>query len=247
METGVPQGTILGPLLFLIYINDLYNLLPKNSIHSYADDTVIMCSEKSWEKTTAQMNNYLSIVEEWLIENQLSLNITKSEYITFVNYNDMYPKRVEVKINGVNLTRSQTVKYLGITLDKNLKWTKHIQNITKRLRYLIFVFAKLQKILDCKALVNIYYALFNSISTYGIVAWGSAYKNSLAPIVQLQKKIVKIIYKCKNTQKTEPPLEIKENYYYNALNLHYCKLSQNYTFTRQVKLCLKRYLCQVLN
>lgn len=193
VKCGVPQGTILGPLLFLIYVNDLLSILPSSNIVAFADDTSIICADKSWAETANTMNLYLEKIAKWLITNQLTLNVNKSVFLTFANHNDMLPDQIVIKIGDNKLQRVENTKYLGITIDQNLKWNLHIQNVTNKLRYLLFIFAKLKKILSINTMLTIYYGLFNSLATYGIEVWGSAYESALKPLVDLQRRIIKII------------------------------------------------------
>ena len=103
----------------------------------------------------------------------------------FFNRIDRSPNSVEVLINGNLLKCVITTKYLGLIIDSNMKWKNHIKKTVSRTRYLLFIFYKLSKILETEPLLKIYYGLFDSIAKYGIIAWGSAYKNALKPLKNL--------------------------------------------------------------
>ena len=179
ITTGVPQGTILGPLLFIIYVNDLLEDLLDIEIASYADDTIIIASSKTWAEAAKAMNKNLQKVANWLALNKLSLNISKTVYMTFGNYCDSVPVAINIRINNQPINRVTEHKYLGIIFDYNMKWNMHIKYVMRRTKYLIFIFAKLKNIMDTKTLMMIYYAFFHSIVKYGIIAWGGLYNNNL--------------------------------------------------------------------
>lgn len=167
---GVPQGTILGPLLFILYVNDLLTLLPSKALLSYADDTAILVSEKDWTTTIDTINQYLHLAALWFIRNRLTLNLEKTVFIPFGNYSDSIPENVVVKINDSQVRRVDESKYLGVIFDKNMRWNGHIEYIIKKTRYLQFIIRKLNKIMNAKTLIMIYFALFHSVTNYGIIA-----------------------------------------------------------------------------
>ena len=177
INIGVPQGTILGPLLFIIYINDILQTLPDNSIISYADDTAVIVNGKNWTEVETKMNNYLHKLANWLALIKLSLNTDKTVYLEFGNNCNSTPKNMNISIHNKQIQRVDNTKYLGVIFDSNMKWDVHISNIYNRTKYLMFTFYKLSKIMPINNMKMLYYALFHSRISYGIIAWGGAYPN----------------------------------------------------------------------
>ena len=134
ISCGVPQGSILGPLLFLIYINDLPGCLLHTKAHMYADDTTIYACSVSTAELYAKVNNDLTRVRDWLLANKLSLNVTKTEYMflttTFKLSN--LGRDFPIKISNNHVKRVQTTKYLGIHLDENIKWNEHVDKLCSK-------------------------------------------------------------------------------------------------------------------
>ena len=108
VDTGVPQGTILGPLLFILYVNDLLLDMQNNTILSYADDTVIFSEEDTWALAQEKINAYLHKVANWLALNKLSLNTKKSVFITFGNYKNSVPTELRIKIHDQKIERVES-------------------------------------------------------------------------------------------------------------------------------------------
>ena len=229
IRTGVPQGTILGPLLFILYVNDMI----KDNIISYADDTAIIATDDSWKGVETKMNNYLKSTSVWLALNKLSLNVGKTTYITFGNYYDSVPSTINIQINNNELKRVESCRYLGLIFDYKMKWDKHIDYLISRTKYLIFIFYKLSKVMNFETLRTIYYSLFNSIVSYGIIAWGGAYTSTKTLLQNLQYKLLKIMNK-NNFNKHRNPMNLEQIYALESLTYHYDDLKSRYLASNSI-------------
>ena len=117
---GVPQGSVLGPLLFLVYINNLHKCVKYSKVHHFADDTNMVQSDNSLKNVDEQMNFDLKNLAQWLKANKLSLNFTKTELIIFHSSSKKIDHNLKFKLDGKRLTPTSTVKYLGVLLDNHL-------------------------------------------------------------------------------------------------------------------------------
>ena len=197
IKIGVPQGTVLGPVLFITYINSLTNIDIPGSVISYADDTVLLFKSKTWKQTKNLVIEGVGKVKNWLDTYKLSLNIKKTNYIAFSLTSINRPDFNTIKINNLkdDIKETSHTKYLGIIVDQHLKWDRHVLKITTSIRKLIHKFYLLREFLRNSLLITIYKVLVESLIRYGIIAWGGLYDNALKQLNVVQNFILKIIYK----------------------------------------------------
>ena len=227
VNTGVPQGTILGPLFFILYINYLLTSMPDDLIISFADDTVVFATEKTWSSVELKMNNYLSIIYKWLAINKLSLNVDKTVCMKFGSYVNSVPSNFDILINGCKLKRVKQCKYLGIVFDYRMTWEEHIKYLINKTKYLVFIFREFSEIMLTDTLRTIYYALFHSIINYGIIAWGGVYSINQYMLQRVQNKILKLVNKNKLII-DKNPLNLEQLFAYESLIFHYEELSDRF-------------------
>lgn len=217
---GLPQGTVLAPILFIMYLNDIFNINIRGDIVSFADDTAIFFKGKSWEEVKRISELDLKMIKDWFDENILTLSISKTKYLPFCSYKSSLPLFTEINIINTDLviTTCEKINYLGITLDSHLKWNHHINNTVKKLRSLLYRFKKLKDILSKEHIKIIYYGMIESIIKYGIIAWGGANKTHIKPLILIQKMYLKILYGKPNLYPTE--LLYKESEMLNIRKLY---------------------------
>lgn len=197
IEIGVPQGTVLGPILFNIYISSLTKMDINGKVISYADDTVLIFSGTTWDEVRDKVKLGTHKVKVWLDTYKLTLNSKKTNYIAFSLTSANRPDYNNIKIDNISDPIKETIstKYLGIIIDKNLKWDVHATYLTKKIRCLIHKFYLLRQFLNQNLLLTLYLTLVESLIRYGIIGWGGLYKNSLKKLAVAQNTILKIIYK----------------------------------------------------
>lgn len=193
ISCGVPQGSILGPLLFLVYINDLNKAILSSKVFHFADDTSLILSDLSYKKLVKLMNQDLRLLNEWLRANKLCLNVLKSELLIFNPLNKNGDSSYKIKLDGKILIPTNNVKYLGILVDNKLNWSYQISSLSKRLSRAIGILSKLRYNMPKNALRMVYHSIFNSLLLYGCQIWGINSKINNTKIQNLQDRAIRKI------------------------------------------------------
>lgn len=194
INCGIPQGSILGPLLFLIYINDIINCSALLYFVLFADDTNLLVSGTSCQDVMNILNPELQKLALWFNVNKLSLNVAKTNYILFGSKRRFVPdSNFQIKINNCTISRVTNVKFLGLNIDENLTWSEHSKCLSVKLSRSIGVINRLKlKIKRC-TLKILYTTLIQPYLQYCVMAWGCANATTLDRLEKLQKRAIRII------------------------------------------------------
>lgn len=214
IDHGVPQGSKLGPILYLIYANDMMSILRNSTAFAYADDTAILISNSDLNSAVTIMQTELNEITRWSHDNGLVINATKTKIIHFkpphFRYNDIKLKFHDYNCihnatanNIINSNDScstfieqvNTYKYLGVHLDHNFKWKTHINDLHKKLRKTAFALYHLSYCSNYEVVKQAYFSLAESYLRHGITAWGSSTYCRL--LQQTQNRLLKLLWKNK--------------------------------------------------
>lgn len=188
---GVPQGSILGPKLFILYINDICKVSNILKFVLFADDTNIFCSGDNLQLLLEEITSEMNKLKRWFDRNKLSLNLSKTKIMFFGNHK--IKANSTVKIDNVNIERVYEIKFLGVILDHKISWKPHISYVRAKMARSVSILGKSRFILNQRALHILYCSLVLPYLNYCLEIWGNTYKSNLKPLVITQKRAIRIV------------------------------------------------------
>lgn len=258
LSFGVPQGSILGPTLFLLYVNSLCNLsIPHCSIYTYADDTALLVHGLDWREVRERAEFALGIVMSWLGANILTLNVEKTKCIPFsiqssTQPDDSFVIKAHTCRNQTNqclcpfIVRATHVRYLGIMIDNLMSWRVQIDRVSGRVRKLIAIFKNLRHSADPETLRMVYFSLCQSVLSFGVTAWGGASKTYMLKLERAQRAVLKVMtskhfrYSTFQLYKDCKVMTVRQLFVLNTILRRHCTLQYN---TGRLTRGGSRYVC----
>jgi len=190
ISVGVPQGSVLGPLLFLISMNGISKVC--DTLKLFADDTNLFLADRSLQALGKDANQYLKELNRWFLVNKLSINVDKTCYTLF-NFNKNKNVNINLKIDNKIINKVECCKYLGIFIDEKLNWSDHIDFVYNKLLKFASIFYKLRDILPFAVIRQLYFALVYPHINYGVEIYANCYNATLNKLNILNNKIIRTV------------------------------------------------------
>jgi len=197
VTVGVPQGSILGPLLFIAFINDLPDVLSKSKVVLYADDTAIMYKSRSAPDIENILNRELAKVADWMDINKLTVNASKTKVMLFGSQHKLKNYVLDIRLKQEKLEQVHIFKYLGMWFDSNLKWNTHVEKTASKISQKIGILKRLRIFIDQNTMNMLYNAIILPHIDYCCPIWTSAAKKHVNKIQVLQNHAARLTLGCK--------------------------------------------------
>ena len=207
IKCGVPQGSVLGPLLFLVYINDIVNSCNLGKIRIFADDTSNFVEGDNINEVIANAETSMNNLSKWFKANRLTLSSDKSSFMIFRSKKSkLNPLPSKINFGPNSMNRQESVKYLGVTIDEHLTFNEHIENVSNNLKKCFSTFYGVRDFINKDQIKTIYYSLIYSKIIYALPIYGLTSKENILTIQRMQNKLLKVL--------------MKKNYRYSTNQLH---------------------------
>lgn len=192
--SGVPQGSVIGPTLFSLYVNDFPSFLLYSEALMYADDTALIFVGDSLSDIEGNINEELQRVHLWFRRNHLNINTAKTKYMVFHSRRKQLDyARFNLFLDNARLQQVASFKYLGVMFDSDMNWKSHIEKTCSKLAFGCHTLLKARECFGATILRILYFAFVHSHLSYCVASWGSSYKTHLKSISRLQKRALRII------------------------------------------------------
>ena len=192
---GVPQGSVLGPLLFLVYVNDIAASTGEHKLRLFADDSNVFIVNKDAGTLKKQIVAVINDMNKWFKANKLTINMSKTAYSIFSKQNTIVPTSLNsMHIDGNTVNRVQAAKYLGIILDDKLNWGNHIEELNKKLTKTTQAFKIVKNFVDKKSKFMLFYAYFESRAQYGSELYCTANRKLIKSVQVKQNRALKALF-----------------------------------------------------
>jgi hypothetical protein len=195
IKHGVPQGSILGPILFLCYLRGFPSILtsPESKLCLFADDSNLIVTGKDISGIEKTAISDLVMVNEYFSSKQLLLNLDKTNLVSFHTIQNRNKPTPNIQIHNFKISQKNVTKFLGLLLDENLSWNEHILNVQKKVSSGLYALKSISKFCSIETLKTVYYAHIHSHIAFGVVLYGATSEANLLNILCLQKKSIRII------------------------------------------------------
>lgn len=207
IKCGVPQGSILGPLLFNLYINDVVNITDSAQFVIYADDTSLFFTSSNALNLISKANDVLNVLNDWSLANSLAINVTKTKAVLFRPRNQIVNTYDRIMLGNSPVEIVPTFKSLGVIFEETLSWNNHVNKVASKISSVAGILTKLRSFLPTSIKLLIYNSLFLSHLNYCHLVWGPTTTSNLNKLFLLQKKAVRAITNSSYDAHTEPLFE----------------------------------------